>query len=834
MEKSTGKMYQGGKVEGPSGKMTEDYKRDKKLPPRVEKMLREQVNLDESVLHDAFAVAMEDLILEREANFVAKGLCHLCGVKEKQYVPVVNFCPHADENHSLCREHLRSVYRVRLEALFVGRNGATPNRRLLRCLVCAHGCPCTLCRAEKKRRVYKYKCYLLDTLRRSGRGSVSAMSDERATAAVASLVPEGRLRHGAVESSNEGRQYAQYPPTSPATDRPHVQNDGHSVRRSETESVHDGRRLVQPLQSEYKHYPQNIRSDYGYNVQSYSVQMSSTQATTMHASNLLPPRMQTSGVQALSMQPSDMQTQQMHLPRYPVTRKRSENDTSANCLSVVGDGATVADRRVAARVASPGFMELPSASTILNCSESEKSLVHLLSSLNQGGAPPDSVASDVRSQFSKDSTYSQSKSSYVPNGIAGNNGPSGNAKGLNDTETEATSLVYHARGIADRRRQARDQSYTSSMNSDDSPPRRCSSFGARSITGSRVLKRKANESDNEASPEPRDSHNMTSRDDFRAPHCGESAASEQRNGGQRQHQRSLRLNGRGKESALQADTNESQSSQTPPHLPSHRVPGRSRKKIDDAVAPALITLRAGKKGPQQRKRTEPPKRGRGRPPKRDKRGKSDDEQIAVETNEEEDKENDEEGGGSESELDANLDYCEVCQGAGDLVCCDKCPRSFHLKCLHMTKTDLPEGDWQCNECKKPSRFDAYAVAVASEKNLLDKCLKIVQCLQSHPFSKQFLSPVENVPMYTRVVKQPMDLSTIENKLKKGAYIVDSNTVADGVNELDSTLFANDIRLMWSNCKLFNDDGSGIARAADILSAGFERLYKESIAPSLTT
>ncbi|KAE9126548.1 hypothetical protein PF002_g8585 [Phytophthora fragariae] len=108
---STGKMYQGRTTEVSSGKMAEDYKRDRKLPPRVEEMLREQVSLDESVLHDAFAVAMEDLIPEKEANFVAKGLCHLCGVGENHYVPVVNFCPHADENHSLCREHLRSVYR---------------------------------------------------------------------------------------------------------------------------------------------------------------------------------------------------------------------------------------------------------------------------------------------------------------------------------------------------------------------------------------------------------------------------------------------------------------------------------------------------------------------------------------------------------------------------------------------------------------------------------------------------------------------------------------------------------------------------------------------------
>ena len=28
----------------------------------------------------------------------------------------------------------------------------------------------------------------------------------------------------------------------------------------------------------------------------------------------------------------------------------------------------------------------------------------------------------------------------------------------------------------------------------------------------------------------------------------------------------------------------------------------------------------------------------------------------------------------------NHDYCDSCQEGGDLVCCDRCPASFHLQC----------------------------------------------------------------------------------------------------------------------------------------------------------
>lgn len=49
--------------------------------------------------------------------------------------------------------------------------------------------------------------------------------------------------------------------------------------------------------------------------------------------------------------------------------------------------------------------------------------------------------------------------------------------------------------------------------------------------------------------------------------------------------------------------------------------------------------------------------------------------------------------------DDNEDFCSSCGGNGDLVCCDGCPRSFHLKCVDppLQEGHLPD-TWFCNVC----------------------------------------------------------------------------------------------------------------------------------------
>ncbi|ORX51950.1 Bromodomain-containing protein [Hesseltinella vesiculosa] len=79
----------------------------------------------------------------------------------------------------------------------------------------------------------------------------------------------------------------------------------------------------------------------------------------------------------------------------------------------------------------------------------------------------------------------------------------------------------------------------------------------------------------------------------------------------------------------------------------------------------------------------------------------------------------------------------------------------------------------------------------------------------------FLFPVDhvalNIPDYPTIVKHPMDLSTIENKLNNEEY----PSAQD---------FATDVRLMFSNCYLYNPPSLPIYQMAERLEKVFEEKW----------
>ncbi|KAM4605265.1 autoimmune regulator [Polymixia lowei] len=50
------------------------------------------------------------------------------------------------------------------------------------------------------------------------------------------------------------------------------------------------------------------------------------------------------------------------------------------------------------------------------------------------------------------------------------------------------------------------------------------------------------------------------------------------------------------------------------------------------------------------------------------------------------------------EVHRNDDECAVCKDGGELICCDVCPRAFHLTCHDPALTSIPSGTWRCQCC----------------------------------------------------------------------------------------------------------------------------------------
>jgi len=88
---------------------------------------------------------------------------------------------------------------------------------------------------------------------------------------------------------------------------------------------------------------------------------------------------------------------------------------------------------------------------------------------------------------------------------------------------------------------------------------------------------------------------------------------------------------------------------------------------------------------------------------------------------------------------------------------------------------------------------------------------LIENLKNHPCSPPFLLPVENIPYYHDIIKYPMDISTAEKKIKSGQY---NNKIEELVR---------DIRQIFQNCYIFNQDESYISKQSKKLETVFEEV-----------
>ncbi|KAE8606060.1 hypothetical protein XENTR_v10010587 [Xenopus tropicalis] len=193
----------------------------------------------------------------------------------------------------------------------------------------------------------------------------------------------------------------------------------------------------------------------------------------------------------------------------------------------------------------------------------------------------------------------------------------------------------------------------------------------------------------------------------------------------------------------------------------------------------------------------------------------------------------------------NEDFCAVCLNGGEMLCCDRCPKVFHLSCHVPALLSFPVGEWLCTLCRnltKPEvEYDCDNVRyclenkmeIAAFPNLDDydqrKCETLVLSLCCNSLSLPFQEPVSPLARhYYQIIKRPMDLSIIRKKLQRRNiphYSAPEELVYD-------------IRLMFWNCAKFNYIGpaeqkaifkedSEVAEAGRNLEMYFENMLKEA-------
>ncbi|XP_058794232.1 nucleosome-remodeling factor subunit NURF301 isoform X2 [Phymastichus coffea] len=148
------------------------------------------------------------------------------------------------------------------------------------------------------------------------------------------------------------------------------------------------------------------------------------------------------------------------------------------------------------------------------------------------------------------------------------------------------------------------------------------------------------------------------------------------------------------------------------------------------------------------------------------------------------------------------------------ICCDKCQDWFHGRCVGILQSEADNIDeYVCPNCQRNS-----SVNFANMKNLnmkdLDLLKKLIKQIQGHKSAWPFMEPVDpnEAPDYYKVIKEPMDLQTIELRINDRTY-----------KKLSE--FIGDMTKIFDNCRYYNPKESPFFKCAESLETYFVNKIK---------
>ncbi|XP_070848094.1 transcription intermediary factor 1-alpha isoform X2 [Chaetodon trifascialis] len=182
---------------------------------------------------------------------------------------------------------------------------------------------------------------------------------------------------------------------------------------------------------------------------------------------------------------------------------------------------------------------------------------------------------------------------------------------------------------------------------------------------------------------------------------------------------------------------------------------------------------------------------------------------------------------AEPEEDPNEDWCAVCQNGGELLCCDKCPKVFHLSCHIPTLNESPSGEWFCSFCR-----DLVSPEMEYDCNSKDdpapgfppvdrrRCERLLLRMFCNDFSTDFQQPASpsETRKYKELIKTPMDLSIVKRKLES------KSRESECYNSPEE--FVADVRLIFFNCAKYYKSTSEVGSAGLYLEDYFEEQLKQ--------
>ncbi|XP_022118266.2 uncharacterized protein LOC110995408 isoform X1 [Pieris rapae] len=130
---------------------------------------------------------------------------------------------------------------------------------------------------------------------------------------------------------------------------------------------------------------------------------------------------------------------------------------------------------------------------------------------------------------------------------------------------------------------------------------------------------------------------------------------------------------------------------------------------------------------------------------------------------------------------------------------------------------IPDNDEPINSTRK--KLKTSQIFSQTKEDIQTDMYKVLEQLRNHQDAWPFLDPVEEdyAPNYYSIIRRPMDLHTMEERLDSGYY-------------MDFATFKADFKLIVSNCRLYNGQDNEYTMMVDNLQAEFDRLTEKYMYP----